>query len=614
MAGRAREMSRLRKALAEAGERLGSFGYVPTDPVVIEEHRTTVLWRTRVASYVALFVMPVTIFWYAAGHPRPTMRGALTASLLADAGVLLVLLAMRTQALRRFYHLPFFLLVGVVCSGTNAVLLQLTGGAAGSNFLFPYFLILFGVATLFPARLGWAVAAAAMAPLSFLISELWVWGRLGAGQPGISLLLLSESALIAVIGNRVTTRAFLSEVEHRRAVERANERLRGLDKAKSDFFANLSHDLRTPLNVIIGPVQVVQRSPALDGRSRRYLEMALRGARRLDAMINDLLDLARIEAGVVQLNLVRLDLGELIGSMVEGTSIYARSLGQQLTFEAAPGPCVADVDPDKVERVVANLVSNALKFSPAGSEIRVWLTMVRDTLRIAVQDQGPGIPAESRAVIFDRFARLPDATGRRPRGAGIGLAVAREFVELHGGRIWVESVPGEGATFFVELPRTHGAGAAVAPAPALPPAADVGRAGLRREGEPARVLLVEDDDETRVFLSSELSQQFEVLPAADGETALRLADEVPDVVLLDLNLPRLSGLDVCRLLRRNPLTRGALVIAMSAQADRSTRVAAFEAGADDFLHKPLAPPALKARMEALLRGRSVVGPGEPTHP
>lgn len=614
MAGHAGEKPRLRKALAEAGEKIGSFGYVPSDPVVIEEHRTTVLWRTRVASYVALFVMPVTIFWYAAGHPRPTMRGALAASLLADLGVLLVLLAMRTPALRRVYHLPFFLLVGVVCSGTNAVLLQLTGGASGSNFLFPYFLILFGVATLFPARLGWAVAAAAMAPLSFLISELWVWGRLGAGQPGISFLLLSESALIAVFGNRVTTRAFLSEVEHRRAVERANEQLRQLDKVKSDFFANLSHDLRTPLNVIIGPVQVVQRNPALDGRSRRYLEMALRGARRLDAMINDLLDLARIEAGVVQLNLVRLDLRELIESMVEGTSIYASSVGRRLTFEGPAGRCEADVDPDKVERVVANLVSNALKFSPAGSEIRVSLAAASGALRIAVRDQGPGIPLESQAVIFDRFARLPDATGRRPRGAGIGLAVVREFVELHGGRIWVESVPGEGATFFVELPRVHGAGAAVPAARSPLPLADVGVANLNGEGEPPRVLLVEDDDETRVFLSSELGRGFEVLPAADGETALRLADERPDAVLLDLNLPGMSGIEVCRLLRRNPLTRSAPVIAMSGQGDLRARAAAFQAGADDFLPKPVAPQALKARMEALIRGRPVVGSHHPHHP
>lgn len=587
--------------------------HIPSDPGIVGSHRDTVLARTRVAALIAAVVMPVTIFWYFSALEPEQMRLALLGAALADTGVVLVLLALRVPLFQRAYHLPFFLLVGVVCSGTEAVLLQLTGGSRASNFLFPYFLILFGIATLFPARLGWAVAAALMCPFTFAVGEGFAWGSLRPGKPTLDFMLLVNSAFIAIIGNRVVTRTFFREVEHRRALELANLRLRELDKAKSDFFANLSHDLRTPLNIIIGPVQsVVRKGTGIDEKSRRYLEMALRGARRLDGMINDLLDLARIEAGVVNVDLAREDLRQLLLGVVETTAPYAASVGQRLELIAPPGPCPLDVDRDKLERVVANLVSNALKFSAPGSAVRLTLQDGGNVVSIGVQDEGPGIAPEEQERIFARFARGSDGAGRRTRGAGIGLSVVREFVELHGGSVHVESVLGKGSTFVVRLPRPEGVVPAAVPLPGETVTYGAAEEPISDSTELPRLLLVEDDDEARLFLTSELSGFAEIIPASDGDAAVALADTRPDVILMDVNLPRTDGIEACRRLRRHPMTASVPIIIFSSRGDLETRLSAFEAGADDFLHKPMEPLELRARIDTLRRRARSATPDRPS--
>ncbi len=411
------------------------------------------LLRTYVAALVALVVIPLTIFSFF-GRSGDGLTQATWVAVPAVFGVLVVLALLRTEFFRRHYSVPFFLLVGVVCSGTEAVLLQMAGASGRNLFLFPYFLVLFGIATLFPARLGWALAAAAMCPISYVLSELVVHGTDWPRSAFSDLILLIDYVLIAVIGNRVTTRLFFSELEHRFAVERANQRLRELDRARTEFLAGISHDLRNPLNNVIAPLTAVSaEAHELHPRHRRFVELALRGANRIDTMISDLLELARIETGAATLHPEHLDLSALLGSIMESTRPHATTLGHELHFDAPAHPVWVVVDGEKIERVVTNLLSNALKYSRAGTPVTVELRDEHSLVSIAVCDQGPGIAPENIERIFSPYTRLEASP--KAHSAGLGLAIVKDFVALHRGEVQVESALGEGSTFRVILPRSY---------------------------------------------------------------------------------------------------------------------------------------------------------------
>lgn len=588
---------------------------LPRDPTLLAEHRRVILIRTRVATIIAALVMPFTILLYLA-QTRPELLGAGAAiSIASSTGSMLVLSLVRFGVFDKYYQLPFVLLVGVVCYPTEALVITLTGGAAISGFFFPYFLVLFGTATMFPSSVSWAVLATGAAPVTYAGAQLLTGGDFGDEHTFGQLILLIDTAFIAVIANRVTTRLFFSEVENRRALEAANERLRDAERARSEFFAGISHDLRSPLSLILAPLSAVHANGKnLTPQQRHYVDLARGGAARLDTMINDLLDLARIDGGVKQLDRTVVDLRKTVAELCDANGPHARGLGLELVCDLPPNAVYIGADPGKLDRVLMNLLSNACKFSGSQGEVRLSLDDSQDDhVTLTIKDQGRGIPPQELPTIFNRFARGQLARDERLPGAGLGLAVVKEFVVLHGGEVSVQSEPGKGSTFCVKLPRaldqaelrdTVKVFRSRPPPGLLLPARAAPKAEQR--GPLPRLLLVEDSDELRGFLSTELSDQFDVAGAGSGEEALSLLEGNPvDAVITDVMLPGIDGLEVCRTLRRQTETRNLPVLVFSARGNIETRLEAFSAGADDFINKPFDPLELRARITSMMRRAAV---------
>ena len=332
-------------------------------------------------------------------------------------------------------------------------------------------------------------------------------------------------------------------------------REREVDRMKTEFVSIVSHELRTPLTSIKGSLHLLMTDPAVSDNEdqRQLVEISLKNTDRLIRLINDILDVSKMEAGRIQLRLGLQAVAEWVGTSVEGIHAFADSRGIRIETELADGLPPVLVDPDRMVQVVTNLLSNAVKFSPEGS--RVWVTARRagDTVELRVRDEGRGIGAEDIPKLFEKFRQLDSRSVRAAGGTGLGLAICRGLVEEHGGRIWVESTPGEGATFIVVLP-VHTPGVVTPAATAAPP------------GEaPPVILLVDDEAEIRAVLREHLELVgYRVLEAASALEAIELARaHCPDLITMDLMLPDLDGLEAMRLLAADDATRGIPVVVVT---------------------------------------------------
>ncbi|WEZ82536.1 HAMP domain-containing sensor histidine kinase [Rhizobium sp. 32-5/1] len=258
-----------------------------------------------------------------------------------------------------------------------------------------------------------------------------------------------------------------SEVFQRaQEVGEANRKLRELDRLKTHFFANISHELRTPLTLILGPVGKHLAAPALDAGLRRDLEMVQRNARILLKQVSNLLDVAKLEAGRFEMDYVRTDLAPLVKLLAANFETVASDRSIRFDIDADV-PMVMDIDHEKVQRIVLNLLSNAFKFTPAGGTVRVSLEKTDDRAILLVDDTGPGIPAQAREAIFERFYQLDREHTGQKGGTGLGLAIVREFVNLCRGKARATTNPLGGARFIIELPLQAPAGVVVRDGEAL---------------------------------------------------------------------------------------------------------------------------------------------------
>jgi signal transduction histidine kinase/ligand-binding sensor domain-containing protein/DNA-binding response OmpR family regulator len=392
--------------------------------------------------------------------------------------------------------------------------------------------------------------------------------------------------------------------------------LRELDRARSRLFANVSHEFRTPLTLTLGPLDDLRAGMhgPLNPAMADQVELARRNARRVLDLINEILELARVEAGHTAVKARPIDLGEFTAGIARTFVPFAER--KAIAFEVAPPPTPVSVwaDPGHLDRILSNLLSNAFKFTPQHGSVRLGISADNGTARIAVRDSGPGIPAGERTRVFDRFHRVESTASNQP-GTGIGLALAKELVGLHGGSISVESEEGFGSTFVVTLPldRAHLADDQVAgdgayassgthrtiQLPAMPgtPAGEAPAA----EEDVTTVLVVEDNEEVRAYVRQHLAPVYRVLEACDGEAGLEMTRRLlPDLVLSDVMMPGMDGYALCRAIKSDPETDFIPVVLLTARAERDDRLAGLREQADDYLTKPFDVRELTTRIENLI--------------
>jgi signal transduction histidine kinase/ligand-binding sensor domain-containing protein/DNA-binding response OmpR family regulator len=405
------------------------------------------------------------------------------------------------------------------------------------------------------------------------------------------------------------------------------EKLRELDQLKSQFFANVSHELRTPLTLTLGPLR-----DALEGRFgplrddlAGQLGVAERNAQRLLGLVDQLLDTARLDAGRLRLRARQGDLAAFIRQRVEAFLPLAQRREIELSLASAE-PVEVWFDEVQLEKVFDNLISNALKFTSRGGRVQVavaappwspWVT-------VSVRDNGPGIPADQLGQVFERFYQVEATSRRRWPGAGIGLALARQLVELHRGSISAESPEGEGACFTVALRRgtDHFPPGLVEEGPASrerpsstflatalldergTPTPDADEEPSPEEADRTTVLVVEDNAEIRAYIRRHLEPDYRVVEAADGIQGLAQARRlVPDLVVSDVMMPGLDGNALFRSLREDPELEFVPVVLLTAKASAENRLQGLREGVDDYLVKPFDPRELKARVDNLIASR-----------
>lgn len=422
------------------------------------------------------------------------------------------------------------------------------------------------------------------------------------------LVRLARQAAIAIENARL----FAIAEDARDAAEEAN-------RSKSAFLANVSHELRTPLTSILGFAHVLQNRlerrilpviPTDDLRAQRAieqiyesLEIILSEGERLTALINNVLDLEKIEAGKMEWYMEPLDIGDVVTQAIDASNSLIEQKGLALVTKMPDSIPSIIGDRDKLMQVLINLLSNAFKFTEEGT-VTCSIQKGDDALQVSISDTGVGIASQDKEDVFIKFKQVGDTLTEKPRGTGLGLPISKEIIEHHGGRIWVESALGEGSTFSFTLPisgmaepdTVHRLSMDELLAQLKQRIADV---PAERENGSKRILVADDDDSIRKLLTQELTAEgYEVFEAADGRSALEQVKAIQlDLVILDVLMPELSGFDLAAVIRNDPQTLGLPIVIVSVLEDKGR---GYRLGVDRYLTKPIAIPALLQEVQTLL--------------
>jgi signal transduction histidine kinase len=438
--------------------------------------------------------------------------------------------------------------------------------------------------------------------------------------------------------NRIRIREFALRFEldkNREALEESNRKLIELDQVKSRFFANVSHELRTPLTLLLAPLETMihRFGSSFDEKTRQILLTMHSNGMRLLKLINDLLELVRMESGRLEVKPEPLEIAEFVRGLASAARQVADDKHLKLETYTDPKLGLVLADRDKLEKIVLNLVFNALKFTPAGGRVELRALKENGEFVIVVSDTGVGIAEKNLPFVFDRFWQADGSSKRKFQGVGIGLALVKELTEFQGGKVTVRSQEGKGATFTVRFPYQKAERKGKAPEdkaaefdtstvsseewlanlyrraelfPAITPLQEaVKPAEASPRGQLLKALVADDEPDMLHFLKTELSEQYEVLEAINGLEAVEKAGQfLPEIILLDVMMPEKDGLQACREIREHATTQSIPIILLTARADEESKFAALEAGANDFLPKPFSTTELHVRIRNLVESHN----------
>ncbi|MFP5288395.1 MAG: ATP-binding protein, partial [Thermoanaerobaculia bacterium] len=607
-----------------------------------EETRRLFLERARFILKATLVLYPT--FWFLDLAMAPERAAGFLQIRIAVCVLYLISLAAVYSRHAGRLAQPLVMLSALASAAGISIMSNQLGGYE-SNYFAGNMIVLFVIGFFLP----WELGAAALLSTLIVVTDLAVNLAANPASQGVirremvgPLFFLIGSAVFTWLATLSSRRTRRRDLSLRLQLETANEELKELDRAKSRFFANVTHELRTPLTLLLGPLETLLDEAAMGGNPerQRLLQSMITNAHRLLRQVDALLESARLESGRLRLEPEPGNLGRLLSDLVAAAVPLAERRGLELSSEGLDTLPDGTFDPEKVEIIASNLVSNALKFTPQGGRVTVRAVPATPEeagwVAFEVEDTGPGIPAEEMERIFHRFHQVEGTTS----GTGLGLALSRELARLHGGDVLVRSQPGRGATFRAELPREVRAQAerrrqprrredqlAQARAEALAVReyarrtrretllADVelprvaGEAPQPRPQPPAgapRVLLVEDNDELRGLVAQRLAARYQVEEAREGEAGLAAARRTaPDLIVSDVMMPGMDGHELCRRLRADPALAAVPVILLTARAGSEAIVEGLEVGADDYVVKPFAVRELEARIAAHLRAKEV---------
>lgn len=427
-----------------------------------------------------------------------------------------------------------------------------------------------------------------------------------------SLLILAILGIFLYLRNRQRQRQKAAEVALELEKAKA-EQLAELDQLKSNFFANISHEFRTPLTLILGPLDQM-RQGVFTGDQHRYFELMHRNGRRLQALIDQLLDLSKLESEKMKLQLEAGDVHQFLRQLSASLESWTAQKHINYLIQIPQESLWVQYDPDKLEKIVVNLLSNAIKFTESGGQVSFHVSSVLEgkqvNLQLEVRDTGIGIPKELQDKIFERFYHLSNAMDETA-SSGIGLALVRELVHFQNGNISVESEEDSYTIFRVSLPLQPAEVQTLTPEPSLAFAISAMQNAKEQElvdagGQPDQdlLLIVEDNPDVRTYITDILKDQYRIIEAENGQEGLEKAQaSIPDLIISDVMMPKLDGVQMMAQLKQDQKTDHIPIIMLTAKAEREDKLESLDFGADEYLTKPFDAEELQIRLSNLISTR-----------